>query len=489
MNMERMRTKFIIAVTQRLAAAEDTAAKIELIEELSENLFSRWKDLAAGGAEENEAYARALDDLGDVDELLAYLDSLGPEGELPKSPDSTVRDFTSDILHGVEDIVKETVSQTKDAMDQAAVIVRNLADKIKEKYPDGFKGKIVVHMDRDEEQNPEEEPDRAAPGPEEKGWSFTVGYNRDRGGFFCGNPAASRRVTDTVFSAEELGSADIQLVNGDVKIMLDDDPNADVHISGQTDKLDVRISDGGVLSIRQGNTASSSFFFLRGLASADVELTLPKRCWETLKISTVNGDIDIADGLEARELLLETGSGDIGLRKASCTDVKLKSGSGDISFRRASCTKVKLQSGSGDMDCGGTVEELEAQTASGDLSVAGEFGKINAVTSSGDIKAEGSVREMRGASVSGDVSVKSQVLPETLELSSKSGDCEAAFPDGEGFTLQFSAVTGDLESAFPLAGPVGARSGEAIYLDGGGRLFRMSTVSGDLSLRCVDSMQ
>ena len=39
--MDRMKTKFIIAVTTRLAAAEDSNAKTDLIEELSENLYQR----------------------------------------------------------------------------------------------------------------------------------------------------------------------------------------------------------------------------------------------------------------------------------------------------------------------------------------------------------------------------------------------------------------------------------------------------------------
>ena len=56
-------------------------------------------------------------------------------------------------------------------------------------------------------------------------------------------------------------------------------------------------------------------------------------------------------------------------------------------------------------------------------------------------------------------------------------------PEGEGFTLQFRTVSGELETDFPLVGPVGSRSGEAIYLDGGGRTFLLSSVSGDISLR------
>ena len=70
--MERIRTKFIIAVTSRLASAADTNAKMELIEELSENLYQRYLDLVNSGMSEEEAYAKALEDLGDVDELLEY---------------------------------------------------------------------------------------------------------------------------------------------------------------------------------------------------------------------------------------------------------------------------------------------------------------------------------------------------------------------------------------------------------------------------------
>ena len=110
--MDNMRTRFVIAVTGRLASAADTAAKVDLIEELSENLYSRWQDLTAQGFDENEAFDKALEDLGNVDELLAYLDSLGPEGELPRQ-EGSCRDFTSELLHGVEGIVRETVRDRK----------------------------------------------------------------------------------------------------------------------------------------------------------------------------------------------------------------------------------------------------------------------------------------------------------------------------------------------------------------------------------------
>lgn len=52
------------------------------------------------------------------DELLEYLHSLGPDGELPRQQGTGFGKNIDDILHSVEDIVRETISQTKDAVDQ-----------------------------------------------------------------------------------------------------------------------------------------------------------------------------------------------------------------------------------------------------------------------------------------------------------------------------------------------------------------------------------
>lgn len=449
--MEKMKTKFIIAVTGRLAAAEETTAKVELIEELSDNLFSRWQDLVASGMAEDEAFGKAMEDLGNVDELLAYLDSLGPEGELPRQEG---RDFTGDLLRGMEDIVRETVSQTKDAVDQAAIIVRNVAEKIKEKYPNGLQGKIYIHVDRDGYEEAEEAE------KEEKGWSFAAGYDRQRG-FFCGT-GNSRRVTETSLPSQEIKGIDVQIVNGDITLHLAEDSQSDIVLGGDVERLEVRLGEDGVLSIRQGNTASSAFFFLRGLAAADVELTLPQRYWEFIQLSTVNGDVE-AGGLEAGRLSLKTASGDVNLQDATCHELAFKSASGDL-------------------ECTGSAGSVQAETASGDVNLDGTFGSVRAATASGDLDICGSVREIRCSSASGDVEIASDTVPDQLEVSSKSGDCEITMPDGEGFTLQYSTVSGDLDTNFSLVGPVKARSGEAIYLDGGGRVFHISSISGDISL-------
>lgn len=471
--MDNMRTKFVIAVTGRLSAAADSNAKVELIEELSENLYSRWQDLMAQGMDDNEAFDKAMEDLGNVDELLAYLDSLGPDGAIPRQENGG-RDFAGDLFRGMEDVVRETVNQTKDAVDQAKAIFRDVEQKMKEKYPEGFKGKVYVRFDKDEdtpvreaeqeEAHAAEWEDKAQEAEEkEKGWSFSVGYNKNRGGFFCENSRV-RKVEGTALPSRALKGIDVQ-VNGDVDILLDDDPDSDIILDGDVENLETRVSDDGVLSIRQGSTATSAFFFLRGLASADVKLTLPRRFWDFLQISTVSGDVDVDMGLEVGQLSIKTASGDAQLNSLEFQELIFKSASGDLDTGSLSGRSV------------------HAESASGDIQLTGRFDTVRASTASGEISLEGGARELRCNTASGDVEVQTDQVPEKLDMASKSGDCEIAMPGGEGFTLQFSTVSGELDSSFPLVGPIGKRSGEAIYLDGGGRTFRMSSVSGDLTLR------
>lgn len=479
--MDTMKTRFVIAVTGRLSAAADSDAKVELIEELSDNLYSRWQDLVAGGMGESEAFDKAMEDLGSVEELLAYLDSLGPEGELPRQ-ENAGKDFAGELFKGVEDVVRETVSQTKDALGQAKTILRDVEQKLREKYPDGFKGRVYVRFDGDEDaevraHNAEvvgaegtEDEVMDADGPavqvsmgKEKGYSFSMGYNKSRGGFFCENGRV-RKVEGTTLPSAGLKGVDVH-VNGDVDVFLDDDPDADVVMEGDVESLEASVSDDGVLTIRQGNTAASSFFFLRGLASVDVRLTLPRRFWDFLQIATSSGDVDVDVDLEVGQLSVRTASGDLQLNHLTFQELIFKSASGDLDTGALSGRSV------------------QAESASGDIRLEGSFDSLRAGTASGDIQLEGGAREVRCHTASGDLNVELDQVPEALEMTSKSGDCEVAMPDGQGFTLQFSTVSGELDSDFQLVGPIGRRSGEAMYLDGGGRVFKMSSVSGDLNLR------
>lgn len=70
--MNRIETKIIIMITNRLASAKDSDAKTEMIEELSENLYQRYLELTEQGMPEEEAFAKAMESLGDVRNCLLF---------------------------------------------------------------------------------------------------------------------------------------------------------------------------------------------------------------------------------------------------------------------------------------------------------------------------------------------------------------------------------------------------------------------------------
>lgn len=426
--MERIKTKIIIAVAERLRDAKDTDAKTDLIEELSENLYQRYVDLTTSGVEENEAFRCAMEDLGDVSELLEYLRDM-ESGETEQNTEHHGRDHFNDFFKGFEDVVRETIVQAKDAVDQAKIITRDISRKFNEKYPGGIR--------------------------------VQCGYDKEKGGFFWESNRKGRLVEIAKLPADNVRALDIQLHNGDVNLAVF--AQDAVEVNGDAEDLEVRLDDDGVLYIRQGKTASSTVIFGRGLARTDLELTLPDKVWEFVRISTVNGDVQLDDALEANELNIQTVSGDITADRACCPKMTLESVSGDIS---------------GD-DMAGNVA---ADTKSGDITLNGSFSEVKAGSMSGDVELNGMANFITCSSMSGDVTVETEVLPREMNASSKSGDCCVRVPAGEGFTVNLHTVSGELNTDFELVGTIGARSGSAVYLDGGNRNFSISSISGDISL-------
>lgn len=429
--MDRIKTRIIIAVAERLSAAKDSNAKTDLIEELSENLYHRYADLVAGGTGEEEAYQRAMEDLGDVSELLDYLDDMD-NVEKDEHIGSHGKEHFNDFLKGVEDVVRETLVQAKDAVDQAKIITRDLGNKFQEKYPDGIK--------------------------------INCGFDSGKGGFFWESNRKGRIVEIAKLPADQVKALDIQLHNGDVNISVAEQET--VEVNAFPEEIEVRLDDDGVLYIRQGTTASSTVAFGRGLARTDVEVTLPEKVWEFIRINTVNGDVELEDALEANELSIQTVSGDISADNACCPQIVLKSISGDI-------------------DGSDMAGNVLAESKSGDITLSGSFVEVKADSMSGDLEISGTAKIVHGTSMSGDVDAEIETLPSELKASSKSGDCCVRIPDGQGFTVNLHTVSGDLNTEFELVGTLGKKSTNAIYLDGGDRNFSISSISGDISLEKI----
>lgn len=429
--MNRMETKIVIMVTNRLAEAKDSDAKTEMIEELSENLYQRYLELAESGMPEKEALQKAEESLGDVEELLVYLreaeqeeDASGGDStlEFQEKDDSRTKENSSfsksDLESGIEEIVNAALSTAKVAVDCAKDVAKDVSGQIKEKYPDG-----VFRQ-------------------------FTIQKGRKRNCMFI--------------PQEDVHSLEIYMSNGDVTLECTGEKDGFIEIEGE--EIETMLKDDGVLSVSQKNTASASYFFMRGIRRYDLEVRLPERMWNRVILSTRAGDVGMNGGLVCEELKITTTSGDVELEDVSCSSMELRSASGDMEgYRLTGALRAETKSGDIELE-ESCCERCELFSASGDVSFSGES------------------KEMTCTSTSGDVELEMKNIPEKLTGSSISGDCEIRVPEEQGFRISYKTVSGDFETDLPLSGKVGERSGEAVFGDGCGGELRFSSVSGDVCI-------
>lgn len=417
--MSNVYMKFVVAITQKLSDAPDSDAKVDLIEELSDNLYGRYQDMVASGTPEEEAYATALDKLGDVNELLAYLDCCGKQGPMPDGAwqDSTADDWFS----GLSDMIRQTVDQAVNAANDAAAMVRDAAKR--------FDGNAVINI-----------------GGEDR---------------------------ELEFSSQGLEEIRLSIV-GDLMVCLDGDPSSSIRLRGDVDDLDIVTGADGVLSITQEKSAGGSFFFSRGLSSASIELTIPQRHWGRLELSTGSGDMEIRDGvLEADNVSIKTTSGDIELDSLEISRrLEVNTASGDLSLTGGVCGELAFRSASGDLEGRNVTAAVLAQTSSGDVSLSGDIRALKAASASGDLEldTQSFPRSLELSTKSGDCAVH---IPDNdgfvLRYSTVSGELSSSFP--------LTAAGNVLLRRAGRAGEARYKDG------GDGRMFVLCSVSGDIELR------
>lgn len=424
--MNRIETKIIIMITNRLSSAKDSDAKTEMIEELSENLYQRYLELIADNIPEDEALNKAMESLGDVEELLAFLKEA--EAEVQSEPSVSEKETSQENAHsssmkgdlesGIEEIVNAAFTTARVAVDCARDVARDVSDQFKGKYTDGM---------------------------------FT-GFSGKRG----------KKVDCTAIPADYVRSLELHLTNGSIHVCLFGEENAFIEVHGDTEEIETMLKDNGVLSITQGNTASAAYFFMRGMRRSDIEIRLPQKQWEKVSISTVNGDVHVEDGLECRELNTSATSGDLELKKITSGQITCRSSSGDI-------TGSELAG------------DFHGETKSGDIEISGEFGSCELFSASGDITFEGEARELSCASTSGDLTLSLTEIPEKAGGNSISGDCVIKAAEGD-FRLIYRTVSGKFRTNLPFTGALGEKQGDAVHGEQTSNEMQFSSVSGDIEL-------
>ncbi len=549
--MNRIETKIIIMVTNQLAPAKESDTKTEMIEEVSENLYQRYLELAGQGMPEDEALERAMETLGDVGELLTFLRESEEEGGdaehvqegRAQAEGAKPEEVRAENARAGEARTEAVTEEGSDARGKDTAPEEGSDARADDAAPE--EGSDARTDDAAPEEGSDARTDDAATdaeggsgaqkenGRQERDWSAEFKRDLESGikdlesgidafvnlaldkakvaqdiAFDTAKVAQEtakatvvhakgvakdvteqwkdvseqwkERYPDGVFSQYEgargqksectavavtdaIHSLDIRLMNGDVLVRVVDKDDTYIEVDGDTQEVDTVLRDDGVLSIVQENTASASFFFLRGMRHCNIVVRLPKKVWNRVSVSTVNGDVSIEQELECQELHVSTASGDILMSRVVGDNVVCHSGSGDIDVK----------------DLAGN---LYAATKSGDVTVRGRLGRCELRSISGDVEFFGGGSEALCSSTSGDVQVKLENVPRKVEATSVSGDCAVELPRGDGMHVSYRTVSGDFSTNLPLTANMTKKRGETTIGDGALSRVSVSSTSGDVQI-------
>ena len=475
--MNRIETKIIVMVTNKLAAAKECDAKTELIEELSENLYQRYLDLTAAGVPEQEALQQAMDSLGDVKELLEYLAYLSEEDggakivdevsfqdleplqvegpEIPRvewqefqrghntgeqsqrnssyNKRSWSQSFNTDKLEkGIEDIISMAMSAARGAVDMASDMTRNFSDNVTKTF---------------------------------KNFEFSGDFHFDR--------EADKEKSHCEIPCDQIHSLDVNLFNGDIRLEVDDEAE-NITLMGDMDNIESSMGEDGVLRVRQRNTAGGSIIFGRGVGWADLDIMIPFKSWNRIGLQSTAGDISLEDSLVCNALYMNTKSGDINL-------------DGGSSLIHAE--KMAVRTLSGDVNASGLVGSLYINSTSGDITVEDcQLKTCGVITTSGDVSVECDVNELSCSSASGDVEITAiDQMPAVIKAATTSGDVRLEMVAADGLTLAYRTVSGDISYDVDdldqwTEQRESGKKGAIIYRNGQPGQVQLSTVSGDIDL-------
>lgn len=158
--------------------------------------------------------------------------------------------------------------------------------------------------------------------------------------------------------------------------------------------------------------------------------------------------------------------------------------------RSVSFNFEKISTASGSLKAEGITGRVEMHTASGDVTLSGVSGEIRASAASGTVKVRNASGSVNASSASGDVDVELTRVDGDgdMRFSTASGNVHVRLPASVDATVEMSTVSGSLETNFPIAvkkDEYGSGSRARGQLGGGSRRLKISSASGDVSLKSL----
>jgi len=252
-------------------------------------------------------------------------------------------------------------------------------------------------------------------------------------------------VSETDHDLDEGASVSIQSVIGTIRMETGDVPRA--HLKTVKRGRDADLVSFQVESDRTALRVETRFPHQTTDLSIEIELTLPRKPFGRIAVSSVSGSIDLRN-LEART--------------------------------------AKLSSTSGKVRVNGLKGNLDLSSVSGSVDLAGLAGtKAEITITSGSLKGSAELKELQIRSVSGGVTfdlVPPQEGGWSAKASLVSGNVTLRLPVAAGGTLELSTLSGRLSSGLalrPADGEGRKRSLRGSFGEGPG-LVRLSTVAGNI---------
>ncbi|HET9482561.1 MAG TPA: DUF4097 family beta strand repeat-containing protein [Xanthomonadales bacterium] len=199
----------------------------------------------------------------------------------------------------------------------------------------------------------------------------------------------------------------------------------------------------------------------------DTVLTVRVPRGAAIDVNTVSADVDVEGIAGARELEVESVSGDQRVR--------------------ADSERVELASVSGDVEFEGAAQTVSFETVSGDVEASRVAGRIEAESVSGRIVVEaGEVTDVNAATVSGDVELRATALGSgRIKIESMSGEVDLSIPADASARIEAESFSGSITSDFGTVeeeehGPGSSLSAVA---GKGDAQITLESFSGDVTLR------
>lgn len=217
-----------------------------------------------------------------------------------------------------------------------------------------------------------------------------------------------------------------------------------------------------------------------GISSTSGSVRLDSASAAAVDISTTSGDITV-DQAEGSVKITST-SGEIRLSGLN-GPCQISTTSGDISLGQVSGA-VSLSTTSGNVRLDEGQSGLEAESTSGDIQVRSLQGDFGMETTSGELVISDGKGAGTAHSISGDVQIFLEELSGDLDISTTSGTVDLKLPKAADFDFRFSTTSGECNSFFDqvLSFDGKRRNAQGQY-GSGGHWVKVSTVSGDLSIR------